>query len=251
MSNNTPILLSLLEFNLLIDKILPGFDSDYPNIPVEAGKGSDFHYSRKVVRLEDNAELSIEFTINSEIGLQDWIRDGDFDIDENKIDIYDDQGNLLAETKVEQETTEEKSNKEIHSEMVKSGQIPSYEDDSWLSVPTIELCELAKLGAEWDINGNDDTLLEKCGNKCYEIAFKYKVNAERLWTELFNDFDIPFSEDERMFNYIETRKAILEEGNDTKITINISGQDVKIKVTDLFNVSENLRLRALDLKITK
>ena len=63
--------------------------------PLEAGKGADFHYKINIRQLSDNKKLFLVATYNSGHGWQDWIRGGDFVIDDKKEELYDCYGNLI------------------------------------------------------------------------------------------------------------------------------------------------------------
>ena len=90
--------LTQLEFTLLLDNDHPLYDASAKDKFFETGKGSDIHYTREIIRLSDQAELSILFTYNSHLGsYQDWIRGGDFDLNHEKEDVYNEQGELIAE----------------------------------------------------------------------------------------------------------------------------------------------------------
>lgn len=238
-----PIMLTLHEFKLLInDESLKGFDSSAEDVPLEAGKGSDFHYTREIIRESDKAVLSITFTLNSEVGLQDWIRGGDFEIDHNKKDIYDNYGELIVEKEEVKEEVKEKTNGQIHNEMVVSGEIENFHSEQWLRnisaksfFSIVDICQSAL-----NINQENNILAERatvneCGAFIYKIAIDEKFNAERVWAETFQNSKMLKLPHKRLVAYFESRKQLAE---NNAITVVIGGKEVQITKTEMNRINK-------------
>lgn len=177
-----------LEMQLILEEAHPEYNSSFEDEYVERGKGADVHYERKVIRLSDNKELRIGFTHNSDVGIHDWLRGGDFTINSQKKDIYDVYGELLKEEAVEQveETPKEPTIFEKHKAMMESGELPDFDSDSWLNVPVEKLMHVVDLCRDFMKKQSNEKFTE-ISRACITIGLEEKVNGEKIFKEIFNN----------------------------------------------------------------
>lgn len=185
------------ELFLLIDKIHPEYDSNYQNEFIENGKGIDIHYERKVIRLSDNKELTLGFTDNAHVGYQDFCHSGDFYVDHNKQDVYDETGNTIQE---------KKDFEAIYLQMQKDGEISTDKERFFSKLPLNKIMVLADASSNAYLK-DDRSLLPELADICYSIAVEYKLNAERLWKETFQNKELMMVERKRILSFFKNKIA--------------------------------------------
>tara|TARA_B100000700_G_scaffold178953_1_gene197632 strand:- start:21743 stop:22471 length:729 start_codon:yes stop_codon:yes gene_type:complete len=162
---------------------------------VEHGKGSDVHIVKKILRKSDQKELSIGVIYNGGFqGYQDFLSlvvDNDFDIDNNKEDIYDSYGNLLS-NKEAQEVTEQKKITAIdqYNELVSKGLIrkDSNPEKVFYEVKPELLKELLKLSKNFE-NKRTNKTFKEIQDQFWQEAIDNKTNIQDLWQVCFQNSD--------------------------------------------------------------
>lgn len=235
------IALTQNEFDLILRENHPEYDScNSRNRWIENGSGCDVVFERDVIRESDKAVLVISFIENSSIGdYQDWIHDSDCDfyIDENKKDIYDSRGQIIKESPVVEPEIKEKTNEEIYNEMKERGEIPDIKDLSWLDVDTDTLVELVKMTIE-SFDPKTEVRHYHVGRRVFELAIKQKLNADRLWGEVFQNVKLHKISEKRIREFFEHRKSLRK---DNTITVVINGVKTKISKTDANKIAKTMK----------
>ncbi len=209
--------------------------------PLEAGKGSDFHYKINILRLSDNKKLFLVATYNSGHGWQDWIRGGDFVIDEKKEELYDCYGELIEKEEHNQTEEEQKPLSELEAAEIEykkledSGLIPDFKDDSWIDLPIDTLLLLAKECHE--VLKNNDFSMEQLDPLrlfVYKVAIEHKTNVERLFSELFNKRSKKTS-CKRFDQYL---KGIKELRSKETVSFVFNGETINLTRTQMKTISD-------------
>lgn len=229
--------LTQLEFTLLLDNDHPLYDASAKDKFFETGKGSDIHYTRKIIRLSDQTELSILFTYNSQLGsYQDWIRGGDFDLNHEKEDIYNEQGELIAEeTPTEEPETKEPTPEEIHTQMVKDGIIPKFEDTEWQKISSEKIKELLILSKNVRYSEPEDRKcsLEDLASLFFKYSIEEKVNADSVWQALFqNEKNLKMPMKKFLERYRMEQELIVKKS----VTFKLESGEIELTYKDLKNL---------------
>lgn len=215
---NIPI--TRLEMQLILEEIHPEYNSQFEDEYLERGKGADVHYERKVIRLADGEELKIGFTHNSDVGYQDWMRTGNFTLDHQKEDIYNEYGELIVTEKNESEPVQENEDEkkltifEEYAELQKNGEIADFDDDSWLHIPIASMMVVFYACKVW-IKKPTESGFNAVRDTIFTIAVKEKVNADRLWRETFNNTKLTKSSlsEKRVQKYFENLREYSKNKN--------------------------------------
>lgn len=209
--------------------------------PLEAGKGSDFHYKINILRLSDNKKLFLVATYNSGHGWQDWIRGGDFVIDEKKEELYDCYGELIEKEEHNQTEEEQKPLSELEAAEIEykkledSGLIPNVKDDSWIDLPIDTLLFVAK--ECYEVLKNKDFSRERLNPLrlyVYKASIEHKINAERLFFELLNKRGGK-TNFKRFEQYL---KGIKELRNKKTVSFVFNGETINLTRTQMKTISE-------------
>jgi len=183
------------ELKLILRDSHPEYQNLGDDEIVEQGKGSDIHIVKKLLRKSDEKELSIGVIYNGGFqGYQDFLSlvvDHDFDIDDNKKDIYDGYGNIL-DNNVKEEVREKKEITIIdqYNELVSKGVIrkDNNPEKVFYEVKPELLKELLKLSKNF-ANKRTNKTFKEIQDRFWQEAIDNKTNSQDLWHVCFQNSD--------------------------------------------------------------
>lgn len=222
------------EFQLLLNESHPSFNSSFEDEYLERGKGADIHYTRRIIRLHDNAQLSMTITYNSSIeSYQDWVRGGDFVINKDQEDIFDACGQLIVNVTDENEVQEKEfveiKSSDLHRDMIDNGTIPCHKKNhEWQKLTVEDMLFIFKKTKAF-MSGEDANFSE-LSNQYFKMALKYKINAHRLWAEIFQNTSLLKMSDKK---FTERYRIQHELVLNKKTIINLSSGDIEFNEADL------------------
>jgi len=228
--------LTQLEFTLLLNNDHPFYDASAEDEHLESGKGADVHYTREIIRKKDNKKLSITITFNHSFeGYQDWIRGGDFEIDDDKEEVFDECGEQLQSEK-KQEVEQKIDTNSVsfrYESMIKTNNIPDCKDNNeWQTAPVDVITELFLLSKSviQDIPEHRKVPFNKLSIMFYEAAIKYKFNVHRAWEEIFTNKPLRALSEKRFSEYYRIQHELLAKGT---VTFKLGGQDIELTKKEL------------------